>query len=85
MDNHNNNNILKGFTKQEIINYLDVKDRLTDVKNSIIIPCKNGINYTDIMMYVLPFILVLIAILVIYIVYKNRRNNTNDDNDSKCK
>jgi|TARA_R110002049_G_scaffold155863_1_gene320813 cytochrome c-type biogenesis protein CcmH/NrfF len=84
MDNHNNNNILKGFTKQEIINYLDIKDRLIDVKNNKIIP-ENKLTYTDIMMYALPFILVLIAILVIYIVYKNRRNNTNDDNDSKCK
>jgi cytochrome c-type biogenesis protein CcmH/NrfF len=82
MDNHNNNNILKGFTKQEIINYLEIKDRLIDVKNNKIIP-ENKLNYTDIMMYALPFILVLIAILVIYIVYKNRRNN--DDNNSKCK
>ncbi len=84
MDNHNNNNILKGFTKQEIINYLDVKDRIIDVKNNMIKP-DNKLNYTDMMMYALPFILLLIAILVIYIVYKNRRINTNDDNDSKCK
>lgn len=85
MDNHNNNNnILKGFTKQEIINYLDVKDRIIDVKNNMIKP-DNKLNYTDMMMNALPFILLLIAILVIYIVYKNRRINTNDDNDSKCK
>lgn len=68
MDNHKN--ILKGFTKQEIINYLDVKDRLTDAKNSIIIPCENGINYIEIMSYTLPFILVLILIIVIFLVYK---------------
>jgi len=36
MDNHNN--ILKGFTKQDIISFLEVKDRLNDVKNNIIIP-----------------------------------------------
>lgn len=30
----------------------------------------NKINYTDIMLYTLPFILVLILILVIYLVYK---------------
>ena len=69
MDNHNNNNILKGFTKQEIINYLDVKDRLNDVKNNITIT-DNKINYTDAMLYILPFILVLILILVIYLVHK---------------
>ena len=68
MDNHKN--ILKGFTKQEIINYLDVKDRLNDVKDNIIIPNNNKINYIDIMLYTLPFILILILILVIYLVYK---------------
>jgi cytochrome c-type biogenesis protein CcmH/NrfF len=67
MENHKN--ILKGFTKQEIINYLDVKDRLTDAKNSMTIK-DNKINYTDMMLYTLPFILVLIAILIIYLVYK---------------
>ena len=67
MENHND--ILKGFTKQEIINYLDVKDRLTDAKNSMTIK-DNKINYTDMMLYFLPFILVLIAILIIYLVYK---------------
>ena len=30
----------------------------------------NKINYTDMMLYFLPFILVLIAILIIYLVYK---------------
>jgi len=67
MEHHKN--ILKGFTKQEIINYLDVKDRLTDAKNSMTIK-DNKINYTDMMLYTLPFILVLIAILIIYLVYK---------------
>ena len=74
MDNHNNNNILKGFTKQEIINYLDIKDRLIDVKNNITIT-DNKINYTDMMMYALPFILVLILILIIYIVYKQYKTD----------
>jgi len=72
MDNHKN--ILKGFTKQEIINYLDVKDRLTDAKNSMTIT-DNKINYTDMMLYTLPFILVLIEILVIYLVYKNNKKD----------
>ena len=67
MEHHKN--ILKGFTKQEIINYLDVKDRLTDAKNSIIIPCENGINYIEMMENALPFILVLILILVVFLVY----------------
>lgn len=67
MEHHKN--ILKGFTKQEIINYLDVKDRLTDAKNNMIIP-DNKINYIDMMLYILPFILLLILILVIYLVYK---------------
>jgi len=67
MEHHKD--ILKGFTKQEIINYLDVKDRLTDAKNSMTIK-DNKINYTDMMLYTLPFILVLIAILIIYLVYK---------------
>lgn len=82
MENHKN--ILKGFTKQDLINYLEVKDRLADAKNSMTIT-NNKINYVDIMMYCLPFLLVLIAILVIYIVYKNRRNNTTDDNYDKYK
>lgn len=67
MDNHKD--ILKGFTKQDIISYLDVKDRLTDVKNNMT-TIDNKLNYTDIMLYILPFILVLILILVIYLVYK---------------
>lgn len=82
MEHHKN--ILKGFTKQDLINYLEVKDRLADAKNSMTIT-NNKINYVDIMMYCLPFLLVLIAILVIYIVYKNRRNNTTDDNYDKYK
>jgi cytochrome c-type biogenesis protein CcmH/NrfF len=75
MENHKN--ILKGFTKQEIINYLDVKDRLTDAKNSMAIT-NNKINYINIMLYTLPFILVLIAILIIYLVYKNNKDNKKD-------
>lgn len=72
MENHKN--ILKGFTKQEIINYLDVKDKLTDAKNSIV-KTDNNINYIDIMLYSLPFILVLIAILIICLVYKNNKKD----------
>ena len=67
MEHHKD--ILKGFTKQEIINYLDVKDRLKDVKDTMLTP-NNKINYADIMLYTLPFVLVLILILVIYLVYK---------------
>jgi len=72
MDHHKN--ILKGFTKQEIINYLDVKDRLTDVKNNMT-TIDNKINYTDMMLYSLPFILVLIFILIIYLFYKNNKKD----------
>lgn len=72
MDNHKD--ILKGFTKQEIINYLDVKDRLTDAKNNIT-SIDNKINYIDMMMYALPFILILILILVIYLVYKQYKTD----------
>lgn len=67
--------ILKGFTKQEIINYLDVKDRLTDAKNNMT-SIDNKINYIDMMMYALPFILILILILVIYLVYKQYKADT---------
>ncbi len=66
MDNHTN--ILKGFSKGDIISYLDVKDRLTDVKNTM--QDINNINYIDIMLSILPFILVLILVLLIYLVYK---------------
>ena len=76
MENHKD--ILKGFTKQEIINYLDVKDRLTDAKNSM--TTDNKINYIDMMLYILPFILVLILILVLYLVYKQYYR---DDKKSK--
>lgn len=72
MEHHKD--ILKGFTKQEIINYLDVKDRLIDAKNSIT-TTDNKINYIDFMLYALPFILVLIAILIIYLVYKNNKKD----------
>lgn len=72
MDNHKD--ILKGFTKQEIINYLDVKDRLTDAKNNMT-SIDNKINYIDMMMYALPFILILILILVIYLVYKQYKTD----------
>jgi len=77
MENHND--ILKGFTKQEIINYLDVKDRLTDAKNNMAIK-DNKINYTNMMLYTLPFILILILILVLYLVYKQYYS---DDKKSK--
>ena len=53
------------LTKDEMINYLYVRDVIRGSDN---IPDK--LNYTDIMMYALPFILVLILILVIYLVYK---------------
>jgi cytochrome c-type biogenesis protein CcmH/NrfF len=76
MENHKN--ILKGFTKQEIINYLDVKDRLTDAKNIMGIT-NNKIKYIDIMLYTLPIILVLIAILIIYLVYKNNYKDNKKD------
>jgi len=54
------------LTKDEMINYLYVRDVIRGGDN---IP-DNKINYTDMMMYALPFILVLILILVIYLVHK---------------
>lgn len=74
MENHKD--ILKGFTKQEIINYLDVKDRLTDAKNNMIITEK--IDYTNMMLYSLPIILILIFILVLYLVFKKNANNSKE-------
>ena len=66
MEHHKD--ILIWFTKQEIINYLNVKDRLTDVKIVWQYPVK--INYIEIILYILPFILVFILILILYLVYK---------------
>jgi uncharacterized membrane protein YukC len=77
MENHKN--ILKGFTKQDLINYLEVKDRLADAKNSMTIT-NNKINYIDMMLYALPVILVLILILVMYLVYKHMKKDTNEKN-----
>jgi hypothetical protein len=54
------------LTKEEMVNYLYVRDLVRGGDDNIII--KN--NYYDIMLYTLPFILILILILVIYLVYK---------------
>lgn len=54
------------LTKEEMINYLYVRDLVRGGDDNII--KKN--NYIDFMLYTLPFILVLILILVIYLVYK---------------
>jgi uncharacterized membrane protein YukC len=78
MEHHKD--ILKGFTKQEIINYLDVKDRLTDAKNNMSIT-DNKINYINMMMTALPFMLILILILVIYFAYKQMKK-VNIEKDS---
>jgi hypothetical protein len=53
------------LTKDEMINYLYVRDiiKSENITNT-------GINYTNIMLYLLPFILILILILLIYLVYK---------------
>jgi len=58
---------ISNLTKDEMINYLYVRDIIRGGDNRDII---GNINYTDIMLYTLPFILVLIIILVIYLVYK---------------
>ena len=61
------------LTKNEMINYLYVKDIIRGGNNRDII---SNINYTNIMLYTLPFILVLIIILVIYLVYKQYKADT---------
>jgi hypothetical protein len=65
------------LTKDEMINYLYVRDIIRGGDNRDII---SNINYTDIMLYTLPFILVLIIILVLYLVYKQYYR---DDKKSK--
>jgi len=55
------------LTKDEMVNYLYVRDiiRGGDETDTI-----SNINYTNIMLISLPFIMVLILILVLYLVYK---------------
>jgi hypothetical protein len=60
---------ISNLTKDEMINYLYVRDIIRGGNNTETDIIGN-INYTDIMLYTLPFILVLIIILVIYLVYK---------------
>ena len=55
------------LTKDEMVNYLYVRDIIRGGGDTDII---SNINYTNIMLYTLPFILVLILILVLYLVYK---------------
>ena len=55
------------LTKDEMINYLYVRDIIRGGDNTEYI---KNFNYVDIMLYALPVILVLILILVIYLVYK---------------
>jgi len=56
------------LTKDEMVNYLYVRDVIRGGSNDTDII--SNINYTNIMLYTLPFILLLILILVIYLVYK---------------
>ena len=65
------------LTKDEMVNYLYVRDiiRGGDETDTI-----SNINYTNIMLYSLPFIMVLILILVLYLVYKQYYR---DDKKSK--
>ena len=53
------------LTKDEMINYLYVRDIVRNYNIN-----DTDINYTNIMLYLLPFILILILILIIYLVYK---------------
>ena len=57
------------LTKDEMINYLYVRDIIRGGDNTDTNYISN-INYTNIMLYTLPFILILILILVMYLVYK---------------
>ena len=65
------------LTKDEMINYLYVRDVIRGGNNTEYI---NKINYIDIMLYALPFILILILILVIYLVYKQYKTDTKKEN-----
>jgi len=65
------------LTKDEMVNYLYVRDIIRGGDN---IDTISNINYTNIMLYSLPFIMVLILILVLYLVYKQYYR---DDKKSK--
>jgi len=65
------------LTKDEMINYLYVRDIIRGGNNT------TDINYTNIMLYLLPFILILILILIIYLVYKQYYKY--DKNDKKIR
>lgn len=64
------------LTKDEMINYLYVRDIIKSENFT-----NTDINYTNIMLYLLPFILILILILIIYLVYKQYYKY--DKNDKK--
>jgi|DEB0MinimDraft_6_1074348.scaffolds.fasta_scaffold183560_2 hypothetical protein len=66
------------LTKEEMVNYLYVRDVIRQGTNDT--DTISNINYTNIMLYSLPFIMVLILILVLYLVYKQYYR---DDKKSK--
>ena len=59
------------LTKDEMINYLYVRDLVRGGDDNT----TDKLNYTDMMMYALPFILVLILILVIYLIHKQYKTD----------
>jgi predicted RND superfamily exporter protein len=65
------------LTKDEMVNYLYVRDIIRGGDDTDTI---SNINYTNIMLISLPFIMVLILILVLYLVYKQYYR---DDKKSK--
>ena len=65
------------LTKDEMVNYLYVRDIIRGGNETDTI---SNINYTNIMLISLPFIMVLILILVLYLVYKQYYR---DDKKSK--
>jgi cytochrome c-type biogenesis protein CcmH/NrfF len=67
------------LTKDEMINYLYVRDLIRGGDDNI----TEKLDYTNIMLYLLPFILVLILILVIYLIFIKHTNNKQNTNEKK--
>jgi len=63
------------LTKDEMINYLYVRDIIRGGNDNI----TKKLDYTNMMLYLLPFILILILILVLYLVFKKNANNSKED------
>lgn len=68
------------LTKDEMVNYLYVRDVIRGGDNT---EYAKKINYIDIMLYCLPVLLFLIFILVIYLVFKGQYGNVKKDTNEK--